>query len=85
MEITIIVGKIVCLAFMMTHIPFLFKNIITLGKRKRIIDWLDLMSCLKCNSFWVTLMYTQDIWMASAAGVVGFLVDKYILFSPTKL
>jgi hypothetical protein len=30
-------------------------------------------SCFKCASFWVTLTYTQDIFIASAASYIAYL------------
>jgi hypothetical protein len=54
-------------------------------KIKKFIDILNLMSCIKCNSFWVGLLLTGDIWYALAASFIGYLIDKFILSIPIEL
>ncbi len=84
MEIIEII-KVIAFGFFLTGVPNLFKNLMTIRKRKRIIDWLDLMACIKCNVFWITLITTQDIWWASVASMVAYLVDKFIINASTNL
>ena len=37
-----------------------------------------LITCLKCVSFWITLVYTQNIVLASGIAFVSFFYDKFI-------
>lgn len=37
-----------------------------------------LISCLKCVSFWITLLYTENLILASAIAFVSFWYDKFI-------
>ncbi len=77
MEILLI--KIILLSFLITQfepiqwlldlLPSnLFSAIVTM-----------LLTCLKCCSFWVGLVMTHSIWMASTAFFISFFLDKIIL------
>lgn len=80
MEIIItILIKAICLGFVLTGLPDIYRNILTIGKRKRLIDFLGLMNCIKCNAFWIALVLSQDIWIASAASLIAFIIDNYLL------
>lgn len=46
---------------------------------------LDRFICLKCFTFWSTLIFTQNILIAAVASFLSFLVDKFLLNSSTKL
>ena len=37
-----------------------------------------LITCLKCVSFWITLVYTQNIILASGMAFISFWYDKFI-------
>jgi hypothetical protein len=37
-----------------------------------------LITCLKCVSFWMTLIITKDIFMASGMAFISFWYDKII-------
>ena len=37
-----------------------------------------LITCLKCTSFWITLIYTQNIVFASGMAFISFFYDKFI-------
>ena len=37
-----------------------------------------LITCLKCTSFWLTLIYTQNIVLASGMAFISFFYDKFI-------
>jgi hypothetical protein len=37
-----------------------------------------LITCLKCVSFWLTLVWTQNIVLASGIAFVSFFYDKFI-------
>jgi hypothetical protein len=37
-----------------------------------------LITCLKCVSFWITLIYTQNIVLASGMAFISFFYDKFI-------
>ena len=37
-----------------------------------------LTSCLKCLAFWITLIYTGDLFLASLMAFIGFWYDKII-------
>lgn len=38
----------------------------------------DLLTCLKCLSFWATLIITQDIFAACLIGLAGQIIEKII-------
>ena len=44
-----------------------------------------LAQCIKCLGFWITLLYTKDIMLASMVSLGGYLVDKHILTLPMKM
>lgn len=46
---------------------------------------LDRFICLKCFTFWSTLIFTQNILIAAVSSFLSFLVDKFLLNSSTKL
>lgn len=37
-----------------------------------------LITCLKCLTFWITLVYTQNIVLASAMAFISFWYDKWV-------
>lgn len=37
-----------------------------------------LITCLKCVSFWITLVYTENIVLASGMAFISFFYDKFI-------
>jgi hypothetical protein len=37
-----------------------------------------ILTCLKCLAFWITLTWTQDIFLASLMAFIGFWYDKII-------
>ena len=37
-----------------------------------------LVTCLKCVTFWLTLIYTQNIVFASGMAFISFFYDKFI-------
>ena len=37
-----------------------------------------LITCLRCLSFWITLVYTQNIILASGMAFISFWYDKFI-------
>jgi hypothetical protein len=37
-----------------------------------------LITCLKCVSFWITLIYTGNIVLASGMAFISFFYDKFI-------
>jgi len=44
-----------------------------------------LFSCLMCVSFWSTLIWTGDIFIASGVAFVGFWYDKIIGFYENRV
>lgn len=38
----------------------------------------DILSCLKCFSFWITLLITFNIWIALSASFIAFIFEKTI-------
>jgi len=42
-------------------------------------------TCLLCTSFWFSLVYTQDIFIASIVAVGSVLIEKIINWFPDKL
>jgi len=49
------------------------------------IHTLDRFICLKCTSFWFTLIITQNIFIAAVASFISFLIDKYLNSDTTTL
>jgi hypothetical protein len=37
-----------------------------------------MLTCIKCLMFWITLIYTGDIILASGMAFIGFWYDKFI-------
>jgi hypothetical protein len=37
-----------------------------------------LLTCIKCLMFWITLIYTENIVLASGMAFIGFWYDKFI-------
>jgi len=46
---------------------------------------LKIIGCIRCLSFWGTLIYTQDFVFACQVSLIAFIIDKYVLSTPIKL
>lgn len=44
-----------------------------------------LTRCLKCTSFWITLIMTTNIYLAIIAMIIGFVYDKNFSQWETKI
>jgi hypothetical protein len=44
-----------------------------------------LLTCLKCCSFWLTLIWTGDIFQASLMAFIGFWYDKIIGYYENRI
>tara|TARA_R110002020_G_scaffold17516_6_gene61444 strand:- start:3370 stop:3603 length:234 start_codon:yes stop_codon:yes gene_type:complete len=44
---------------------------------KRIFE--QFRDCLKCISFWVTLLVTQDLKLALLTSLAAYIIDSYIV------
>lgn len=46
----------------------------------KLYKWIliTLTSCLKCSNFWVGIIFTHDIFLASAMAFIGMLYEKTI-------
>lgn len=75
--------EILALAWVLTNVP----EIISLIKTQFNIWKLTkaLLSCFKCVTFWITLAFTLDIFMASMISFVAYQIDLHILNKPFEL
>lgn len=81
MIITII--NLICFSWVLTNIPDmvgLIKNNFNVWNLLEIVG-----TCLKCLSFWITLIYTRDIFLASIISMLCYLIENHILTLPIKL
>ena len=76
--------KILLIGWFLTQLKDMYIKVTQLKIRK-LIDILNLMGCLKCNSFWVGIILTQNIWVALTVSFIAYLIDKYILTTPIEL
>lgn len=43
-------------------------------------DWAKYLYCSKCISFWVSLIWFQNLFLASFTAVIAFILDNLIHF-----
>jgi len=43
-------------------------------------NWAKYLYCSKCISFWVSLLWFQNLFLAAFTAVIGFLIDNLITF-----
>ena len=55
------------------------------GYKKAIRVVLSVFTCLKCCSFWVTYIYTNDLIIAAQVSFIANIVDRYLLTSNVRL
>ena len=60
-------------------------NIILKNFKKIILIPKKIVSCLMCTSFWVSLVITKDVTLASSVSLLAYLVDKYLISTDIKL
>jgi len=58
---------VIPVAFLAYNIPNIYQKIITLD--------FDFM-CFKCISFWIALLYTQDIFIAGWCAIIATILDS---------
>lgn len=83
-SLLILVIKGLLIGWFLTQMRSMFIMLMNIRIR-RILDILELFICLKCNTFWVTLILTQDFYMATIASFIGYLIDKHLINTPTPL
>lgn len=73
--------KIIPIAWLITQLPFMLEGVNQMlkGWRRAIQVLISILSCLKCVSFWLTLVYTRDIVLASQIALISFLIDNHLL------
>jgi len=49
------------------------------------IHKLDVFLCLKCITFWSTLILTQNIFTAAVAALLSYIIDTYITRTKIQL
>lgn len=77
-----IIIKCLCISFVITRfepINWIMEPILKKTNNNLILLILNQMiSCYKCCSFWLTLLYTQNIFYASLAFIIAYTYDKTI-------
>lgn len=76
--------KILLLGWFLTNLKDMYTKLISI-RIKKFIDILALMGCMKCNTFWIGIIYTGDIWTALTSSFIAYLIDKYLLTTDIKL
>ena len=81
------ITNIIGVTWLVCHVPnFIDELNILLKKPKKImLIPSKIISCLMCASFWVSLVITKDVTLASSVSVLGYLVDKYLISTDIKL
>ena len=81
------ITNIIGVTWLVYHVPnFIDEFNILLKKPKKImLIPSKIISCLMCTSFWVSLVITKDVTLASSVSVLGYLVDKYLITTDIKL
>ena len=78
MELILTLTKIWFVCWMITRFEPL-QMVLELLPNKLIPNLFKLLvTCLKCLSMWVTLIYTGDIFLASLMCFISFFYDKWI-------
>jgi hypothetical protein len=77
-QIFLILGKVFILSWCLTR----FKPIqwlLDLAPDYLIFNLIRLLlTCLQCSSFWIGIIFTGDIFLASTASFIGFWWDKMV-------
>ena len=81
METLEIIIKIISLAFFFSHTEEFFDEINLIAEKKKNIIKIPgkILKCIKCNSFWLTLIFSQDFFLATQISLLAYLLDKYLL------
>jgi len=72
----VLISKIIILTWFITEIPGVIHTIkdnFNIWKLLKLI-----VTCMKCLSFWITLVVTQDIFIASATSWLAWQFDKHL-------
>lgn len=77
--ITFILVKIFLLSFLINQFEPLQWILDLLPKTLLTAIITMLLTCLKCTSFWVGLIISGDIFIASGAFLIGFIIDKILM------
>ena len=79
--------NIIGATWLVYHVPNFIEELNILLKKPRRVLLIPskIISCLMCTSFWVCLVITKDITLASSVSVLGYLVDKYLISTDIKL
>ena len=49
------------------------------------VDIFDKLLCIKCITFWTTLIITQNIFIAAVASFGAYIIDAYIIKKEIEL
>jgi hypothetical protein len=73
-----IIIKIIAIAFLVTQLPEMIDivNEFLKGFKRGLRVLLGLFKCLKCVSFWIGLIYTNDIFIAALIALIAFIIDN---------
>ena len=79
--------NIIGVTWLVYHTPSFIDELNILLKKPRRVLLIPskIISCLMCASFWVSLVITKDVTLASSVSVLGYLVDKYLISTDIKL
>ena len=79
--------NIIGATWLVYHVPSFIDelNFVLKKPRRVLLIPSKIISCLMCTSFWVSLVITKDITLASSVSVLGYLVDKYLISTDIKL
>jgi hypothetical protein len=84
MTILIVMIRILSIGWFISELPTMYLKLKSV-RIKKFIDILNLMGCVKCNAFWIGLLLTGNFWIAVWSSFIAYLIDKYILTTPTEL
>ena len=81
------ITNIIGVTWLVYHTPSFIDELNILLKKPKKIMLIPskIISCLMCTSFWVSLVITKDVTLASSVSVLGYLVDKYLISTDIKL
>jgi hypothetical protein len=81
------ITNIIGVTWLVYHVPSFIEELNFVLKKpiRVLLIPSKIISCLMCTSFWVCLVITKDITLASSVSVLGYLVDKYLISTDIKL
>ena len=83
-----IIIKVIGIAWLIVHYDSfisIFNNILK-DYRRIILIPKQIVSCLMCSSFWVSIIYTNcDIPISGFISLIAYVIDKYLITTEVKL